>query len=153
MNTTKIDFGLFDTQFNIVFIDASSYNPDVEISEPTLLVTPPNYVSKYSKTYTPHQNTLINPEMFGFSCLDDGIYMIEASVCPANLLFKRVGYLRTYNTRKVLKEQILRSKEEGKVNCNLIELWVSLQVAEDLATCEWDKAQIIFDYIKSQLNC
>lgn len=155
MNTSNINFLLFDLEAEILFVDASSYNPDVPIQGPSLVVIPPNYVTKYFKAYNPNHTTLIEPGMFNFHCpLEDGIYMVEASICPQDQLFKRVGYLRTYNTEKLLASKIDTATKNNTNLCEYYDMWVQLLAAKNIAACNWDRANIIFESVKSRIeNC
>lgn len=158
MNTSLIDFALYDTESSIIIVDGSSYNPDLPVTEPLVCIVPPNYVTKYSESYTPLTNKVVNPSFFNFPCnLEDGIYKIKLSVCPSTILFKEKNYLRTYNLEKKLGILANEAIRVNKDTCLYTDLILQLFVAKSIANCEPDRAMIIYnsvnDSIKPCTNC
>lgn len=118
MKTTYIDFAIHDTANAISIVDASAYNTDIEITDPTIEVTGPNYNSYINKEYQPYQVFVVTSlNLFNdLQCkiLGDGVYTIRMSVCPNNSLYKAKKHLRVHN----LKTEIYRKAKIELAKCN-----------------------------------
>lgn len=157
MNTTKINFHIYDTDNSIVILDISSYNTDVVVTEAKLEVTPPNFNTCTPIDYIP--NTIINITSLSLgwpesNILTDGVWKLKMSVCPNDKLFKTENHLRTKNIRKCLYDKAataIKINDQNK-SCHYLKLLQHLDVAEHLVKCSetLEEAVIIFNYVISE---
>jgi hypothetical protein len=157
MNTTKINFHIYDTPSSVVVLDISSYNTDVTVTEAMLEVTPPNFVTCTAIDYIPGSIINITNLSLGWPICDvlpDGVWKFKMSVCPNDKVFKAENHLRTTNVRKCLYEKsatAIKNNDQNK-SCHYLKLLQHLDVAQHLVKCEdtLEQGVIIFNYVISE---
>jgi hypothetical protein len=157
MNTTKINFHVYDTPNSITVLDISSYNADVAVTESKFEVTPPNFATCTAIDYIPSSIINITNLSLGWpeaGLLPDGIWSLKMSVCPNDKLFKTESHLRTTNVRNCLYEKAaaaIKNNDQNK-SCHYLNLLQHLDVAQHLAKCydTLEQAVIIFNYVISE---
>ena len=118
MNTTYLTFNIFDNPLTISIVDATVYNPDLNINNlcSDLYVVTPGGITK-NMTYQKQKVTNISTiELFGYlnmTDLDDGVYMLKFSTSPSTLS-KTIYHLRTFNLENRIYE--LSQEEVSKRN-------------------------------------
>lgn len=165
MNTSKIDFAIYDTALNIGLVDMSTYNPDLAITEPVVTVIAPNFATATTFVYIPKTVALINTATFGWcapgneTSLADGVYTITMAVNPHAYCFKKVNYLRIFNVRKQIYTIAAEAITKRNLNksCEVMNMLQNLEIAQhlvsDLCTTDsYEKGIIIYNSVLTDLT-
>lgn len=173
MNTTILDL-LFlespDTR-NIFLQDVSSYNPDLEVENPLLEITPPGFSTSYQIIYPTLSIIPINSNALNLTStsdysklvtMADGLWTIKQSISPNDCLYKVHTYFRIVNLKKQLLCYASEQLDLSNTNCTLTDDWYRdifnllqlLESAKYMAEncCDDKKATILYNYVKGQAN-
>lgn len=115
----------------LTMIDRSLYNVDIPVDCERLLVTLPGFTHPINVEVTNGFNRAFNAQDFKLvnyatcNCemmeLSDGLYIINYSICPNDLLYVEYNYLRQTNTykkwnKKMCSLQLLGCESSAEVN-------------------------------------
>lgn len=122
MSKTILDIDIIDTHNNLTIgiADASTYDPNIPIANPSIEITPPGGFSKVTLPFSPKSINTINSNLVGItiSCdynslreLPDGIWTFRYSIKPN---------LTSYVDRYYMRTAIIECKLQGLLLKNLM---------------------------------
>lgn len=147
------------TNFNIVFVDnvdnceqiaftdLTEYNEDVEIKTPILKILYPDFTIPETLTYVPYTTNVIKVPT------GDGLYTIEISVCPNDKVKKVFYYFKVCEVMNQIKQKLCQNSSNlQKVN-ELMDIFKYTIVTQLIVNESPEKATIMYQYVKSKINC
>jgi len=171
MNTTTLNLlFLNDPDSKNIFVqDTSVYNNDLEVDNPIIEITPPNYSTIYKVIYPTLSLIPINSNTFGWtdtsdyeklSTLPDGLWKFNQSISPNDCLNKDYFHFRIVNLKKKIMCYVSEQLDLSNPNCHLNDDWYQdvfnllqlLEMAKYLAeNCDkCNEAVIIYNQVKNQ---
>lgn len=113
-----LDLNIIDTHNNLTIgvADASTYDPDIPIANPSLEVTPPGGFSKVTLPFTPKSINTINSNLAGITIacdydslmvMPDGIWTFKYSIKPNLTNYVSMYYLRTTDIECRIQRMLL----------------------------------------------
>lgn len=171
MNTTDFSLLFLDhPDSKTIFVqDVSNYNTDIDVENPLLVITPPNFSTAYSVIYTPSTIIPINTNALNLtdtsdynqlSDLPDGLWTFKQSISPNNCLYREYNHLRIVILKKKILSYVSDQLDNSSPNCNLNDAWYQdifnllqlLETAKYLAeNCDkCTEAKIIFNHVSNQ---
>ena len=150
MSTTSLSIVFIDNIDNcnqIAFTDLSDYNSDIEIKTPVVKILYPDFTVPVTLSYTPYSTNIIKVNT------GDGLYTLEISVCPNDKIKKIFYYFKVCQVMNSLKTLLCKfSGNIDKVK-ELMDSYKLLVATQMIAQKEPEKAKVIYNYVKSKLNC
>jgi len=177
MNQSELSLIFLDNPDpKIMYIqDTSVYNPDVEVENPLLKITPPNFSTQYVVEYPVSSLIVFNSNALGWtntsdyeqlSVLPDGLWVITQSVKPNDCIYKTYNHFRIVNLKKSILCYVSEQLDSSDSNCDLSSYWYEdffkllqfLESAKYIAECcgNTKKATVMYNYVNNQFkkyNC
>lgn len=175
MNTSNLNLIFFDNPDpkTIYLQDVSSYNPDLPVELPMLVITPPNFQTSYSVFYPVHSLMPINSNLFGWtnipqsdpemlSKLQDGIWRFNQSIKPNGLIKRDYIHFRVVNLKYKIYAYVSDKIDSDNAYFNPDDPWYGslfrlLQIldtakylAEKCGKCE--EASIMYNTVDKQFS-
>lgn len=171
MNTTTLKLLFIDNPDlkNIFVQDVSTYNPDVEVENPLMEITPPNYSTIYKVIYPIESIIPINSNTLGLTNTDeysellniqDGLWTFKLSVKPNDCLYETFYHFRIVNLKKKIMCYVSEQMDLSNLNCDLNDSWyqdifnllqlldAAKYLAENCGKC--NEAKIIYNQVSNQ---
>lgn len=134
MNTTELNLLFLDNpdSKNIFIQDVSSYNPDVDVSNPLLEITPPNFSTSYNVIYPIlsiipiNSNSLTITETNEYSKLttiQDGLWIFKQSVSPNDCIYRTYYHFRIVQLKKKIMSYVSEQLDYTNTNCAITDSW------------------------------
>lgn len=168
------------TNLNLLFLDhpdsktifvqdVSDYNTDVDVENPLLTITPPNFSTSYNVIYTVSTIIPINSNALNLTSTDnydlltdlpDGLWTFKQSVSPNNCLYREYNHLRIVTLKKKILSYVSDQLDLSNPNCSLNDAWyqdifnllqlleTAKYLAENCNKCE--EAKIMFNQVSNQ---
>ena len=115
MRPTKLSFEIWNTHSSntIGLVDTSYYNPNHQISNPSLQVISPFQSEVQELSYYIRGNTILNSQNLGITGyelqeLPDGIYTAKISICPEEQFYFERTWYRTQTLECKYKQALLK---------------------------------------------
>lgn len=177
MNQTELNLIFLDNpDLKIIYIqDTSIYNSDVEVENPNLKITPPNFSTSYLVEYPVSSLIVFNSNALNWTntgiyesllILPDGLWKVEQSIHPNDCVTKTHYHFRIVNLKTQILCYVSEQLDSSDSSCNLTDNWYQdifrllqlLESAKYIAECcgNTQKATIIFNYVTEQFkkyNC
>lgn len=148
--------------------DVSEYNSDLDVSNPLLAITPPNFSTSYVVAYPVSSIIPINSNALGWTdttnynelgTLSDGLWKFKQSVEPNDCVYKTHYHFRIVNLKQSILDYVSEQLDYTNPNCTLNDAWYQdifnmlqlLESAKYLAeNCEkFDQAAVIYNQVKN----
>lgn len=115
----------------ILLADTSVYNPDLQIENSYLEVTPPGFSGFIQVLYIPESIIVLTAQNLklasGLEALPSGIYHVLQTIKPNDRLKKEFLFLHASQERYCLAERLYYAKENGYPVTELTKLFVELE--------------------------